>query len=160
MHQLPTKCQKTDRFFVLIWLPEKLEDQVRILKKMEDTDGFLLTVKLHLPWFPSCQQPMCAVHVWSGHRCDCCAAVLISLIGCTLLRRRQTASNGFSGHLSIHQERSDATGLSDYRALHQSAIDAEILPPLCRQPILLAALSLVWEIKPGSRMHENEQSNF
>lgn len=50
----------------------------------------LLTVKLHLPWFPSCQQPMCAVHVCSGHRCDCCAAVLIFLIGCTLLRCRQT----------------------------------------------------------------------
>lgn len=120
----------------------------------------LLTVKLHLPWFPSCQQPMCAVHVWFGHRCDCCVAVLISLIGCTLLRHRQTASNGFFGHLSIHQERSDPTGLSDYRALHQSAINAETLPPLCRQPILLAALFLVWEIEPGSRMHENEQSNF
>lgn len=47
----PTAHKMSEKsFFVLIWLPEKLQDQVMILKKMED--------------HPAAR----AVGVWSGHR--------------------------------------------------------------------------------------------
>lgn len=143
--------------FVLIWLPEKLQDQVMILKKMEGTDGSvpLLSVK-------PVRTFLLPVPLACGRATEWLLCSRVNFFNWLHIIAPQT--NGFSRifrpplislTLFYLRERSDPTGLSDYRALHQSAIEAETPLPLCCQPVQMAALSLDWEIKPGPRMHKN-----
>lgn len=141
MHQLPIKCQK---------------------KVSLSSFGFLKNCKIKSWFWRRWKTILLPVPLACGRATDWLLCSRVNFFNWLHIIAPQT--NGFSRifrpplislTLFYLRERSDPTGLSDYRALHQSAIEAETPLPLCCQPVQMAALSLDWEIKPGPRMHKN-----